>query len=87
MFTNRQRSAQSQTVQALQAPMLQKQQQQRVSTAGGIIENPAFRYQSPQEPPLNITKLDGNTEVVNKDAISRINNDDRSASTENLLNS
>ena len=85
MFTNRQKATQSQTVQALQAPMLHKQQQ-RVSTAGGIIENPAFRYQSPQDPP-NITKLDGNTEVARKDAISRINNDNVSTSTDNLLNS
>ena len=88
VFTNRQKAAQSQTVQALQAPMLQKQQQ-RTSTAGGIIENPAFRYHSPQglaDPP-NITKLDGNTEVAHKNVISRINDDNRSTSTENLLNS
>ena len=86
MFTNRKKAAQSQTVQALQTPMLQKQQE-RMSTAGGIIENPAFKYQGVLYNTPNITRLDGNTEVVNRDAITRMNENQRTTSTDNLLNS
>lgn len=66
-------------------PMLNKQTQRR-STAGGIIENPAYQRQPITDQP-NITKLDGNTEVAHKSAIARLNDDDRSTSTDNLLNS
>ena len=87
LYTNRKKAAQSQTVQALQTPMLQKQQQQRISTAGGIIENPAFKYQGAPHNTPNITRFDGNTEVVHRDAITRMNENQRTTSTDNLLNS
>ena len=73
----RHRSAQSRTAQALREPMLYKQQQ-RISTAGGIMENPA--YGQP-----HLTKLNGNTEVADKSAVTRISDADRSTSTDNLL--
>ena len=85
MLTNRKRTAEAQTAQALQMPMLYKQPQ-RISTAGGIIENPAYQSQPLADRP-NITKLDGNTDVANKSALTKISDDDRSTSTDNLLNS
>ena len=85
-FANTFRAAESQTAQALQMPMLYKQQ--RISTADGIIQNPAFHYTSPQtvDQP-RITKLDGNTEVADKSAITRIGDVQLSSSTDNLLKS
>ena len=64
-------------------PMLYKQPQ-RTSTAGGIMENPAYLSQvSPDQP--NITKLNGNTKVANKSNITKLNDIELSTSTDNLL--
>lgn len=90
MFSNRKKrnSTEAKTAQALQMPMLYKQQQ-RVSVANdGVMQNPAFQYQNPptvDQP--KITKLNGNTEVANNNAIQRLNDDYRSTSTDNLLKS
>lgn len=70
---SRHKAAESQTAQALQMPMLYKQQQRISTTTDGVIQNPAFQYQSPQtvDQP-RITKLNGNTEVADKSAITRL---------------
>jgi len=54
----------------------------------GVIDNPAYRYQSPKVPTDDqpkITKLDGNTEVIDKSAINRLQELERATSTDNLL--
>jgi len=77
------------TAKNLQAPMLQTPDAKfQTLTTTGVIDNPAYKYESPKvqrEDQPRITKLDGNTEAVDKSAISRFNELERATSTDNLL--
>jgi len=77
------------TAKHLQAPMLHTPEAKfQTLTTSGVFDNPAYKYESPKVPREDqptITKLDGNTEAVDKSAISRFNELDRTTSTDNLL--
>ena len=73
----------------LQAPMLHTPDAKfQTMSNTGVVDNPVFRYESPKVVTNNqprITKLDGNTEAIDRSAISRLNELDRATSTDNLL--
>jgi len=80
VFTNTHRAAESKTAKVLQMPTLYTQQEE--TTADKTVENPIY-YKSPETVDQD-TKLNGNTEVADKNDKSDVQNLN---SIDNLLKS